>query len=159
MKQSPKEIRAQELMQPGVITQQGMLGEDNRPLNDILVDDNAEVQRLGVTHKSIAFRMRALRKMGRAGLGTPVDVENHFEVTVDGFRGRIACPFEDGTASKVNTKVVNKRIGKEVIFTDLHIHMIFSHGFYMGRGSTYRLDPTKLVEVLEVAPEPPPSPL
>lgn len=145
-------------MQPGVITQQGMLGEDTRPLNDILVDDNAEVQRLGVTHKAIAYRMRSLRKLGLAGLGTPVTVEDDFEVTVDGFRGRIACPFEDGTASKVNTKVVNKRLGKEVTYTDLHIHMIFSHGFYMGRGSLYRLDPAKLVEVLEVGPEPLPDP-
>lgn len=152
MKQSPKEARAQELMKPGVITQQGMLGEDKRPLNDILVDDDAEVQRLGITHRAVAYRMRALRKLGLAGLGTPVTVEGHFEVTVDGFRGRIACPFEDGTSSKVNTTVVNTKLGEEITFTDLHIHMIFSHGFYMGRGSIYRLDPAKLAKVLEIAP-------
>jgi hypothetical protein len=157
MKQTHIEDAAQAQMRPGVITREGMLGDDTRPLIDILEDDDAEVHRLGVTHKLIAQRMRELRRAGMAGLGTGVHVEPHFDVTVDGFRGRIPCPYEDGTASKTNTHVTNESLGRTIMYTDLHIHMIERHGFYMGRGSMYRLDPDELAEVLEVPKAPPPE--
>jgi hypothetical protein len=51
---------------------------------------------------------------------------------------------------KVNTTVVNKHLGKEVVFTDLHIHFVRDHGFYEGQGSPFRLEPEDLIEVLEV---------
>ncbi len=157
MKQTGIEDRAQAQMRAGVITREGMLGADERPLVDILVEDDAAVHRLGVTHRAIGSRMRELRRAGMAGLGNAVAVPPHFDVSVDGSRGRLPCPFEDGTTSKTNTIVVNRRLGRTVTFTDYHIHMIERHGFYMGRGNRYRLDPAELVEVLEVAAEPMPE--
>ncbi len=157
MKQTGIEDRAQAQMRAGVITREGMLGSDPRPLGDILVADDAAVHRLGVSHRGIAKRMRELRRAGMAGLGNPVSVPPHFDVSVDGARGRLPCPFEDGTTSKTNTIVVNHRLKRTLTFTDYHIHMIERHGFYMGRGNRYRLDPGALVEVLEVPVEPGPE--
>lgn len=157
MKQTAIEDRAQAQMKPGVITREGMLGTDTRHLVDILEEDDAAVHRLGVTHAGIAARMRELRRAGVAGLGNSVPVAPHYDVTVDGVRGRLPCPFEDGTTSKTNTTVANRRLGRTLVFTDLHIHMIERHGFYMGRGSLYRLEPADLVAVLEVPPAAPPT--
>lgn len=157
MKQTAIENRAQAQMRPGVITQEGMLGADERNLVDILEADDAAVHRLGLTHQAIAARMRELRRAGTSGLGNPISVPPHFDVTVDGVRGRLPCPFEDGTTSKTNTVVANLRLGKTLVFTDLHIHLIERHGFYMGLGSAYRLNPDDLAEVLEVPPLPAPG--
>jgi hypothetical protein len=45
---------------------------------------------------------------------------------------------------------VNKKLDKKVFFTDLQIHLIEKHGFYQGKGSSYRLEPAELAEILEV---------
>jgi hypothetical protein len=153
MKQSLQYERAQARMRPGVIAHDGFLGDDRRPLVEILDEDEASVRRLGVTHAAIAARMRALRAAGTAGLGGAVAVPPHFEVTVDSFRGRLRCPFGDAAAPKTNVAVVNRALGREIVFSDLAIHLIAAHGFYNGRGSPYRLDPRALVEVLEVPRE------
>lgn len=151
MKQTAIDDRTQAQMRPGAITRDGMLGTDARPLVDILEDDNAAVRRLGVTHAAIAARMRALRRGATAGLGETVPVAPHFEVTVEGVRGRLPCPFGDGMASKNNTVVRNLRLDRTISFSDLQVHLVGRHGFYLGRGSRFRLDPAVLVAVLEVS--------
>lgn len=153
MKQPPQLAQAQARMRPGIIAQEGFLGDDPRPLAEIIDEDEAAVRRLGVTHAAIAARMRALRVAGAAGLGNAVAVPPHFEVTVESFRGRLRCPFGDAAAPKTNVAVVNRALGREIVFSDLAIHLIAAHGFYNGRGSPYRLDPRALVEVLEVPRE------
>jgi hypothetical protein len=150
MKQTAEMNRYQESMRPGHITLKGMLGEDQRNLVDILIDDDAEVRRIGTTHGAIAARMQILRDHGVRGLGNSITVEDHFEVRVDSVRGKLPCPFEDGIIQKTFTQVMNLRTGAQITYTDLHIHMIQFHGFYEGYGSDFRLDPQTLVEVLEV---------
>ncbi len=151
MKQSPQLQRAQSNMKPGIITRDGFLGSDERNLIDILIEDEAEVQRLGVSHRVIAEKMIRLRDDGIRGLGEFINVEPHFEVRVDTVRGKLPCPFGDpGIFPKTNTTVRNLRINKEITYTDLNIHMIMAHGFYEGRGSVFRLEPSDLVEILEV---------
>jgi hypothetical protein len=137
-------------MAPGVITRDGFLGEDRRNLVDILTTDDGEVRRLGYSHQDLAQRMVDLRDAGLAGLGEFLDVEPHYEVRVDSVRGKLPCPFGDpGIFQKTNTTVRNRRLGREVTYTDLHIHLIGSHGFYEGRGSPFRLEPRELAEILE----------
>lgn len=150
MKQSLQYERAQARMRPGVIARDGFLGDDRRPLIEILDEDDAAVRRLGVTHAAIAARMRALRAAGAAGLGNAVAVPPHFDVTVDSFRGRLRCPFGDDVAPKTNITVVNRALGREIVYSDLAIHLIAAHGFYNGRGAPYRLEPADLVAVLAV---------
>ncbi len=154
MKQSPQLQKAQENMKPGIITRDGFLGNDTRNLIDILIEDEAEVQRLGVTHRVIAERMINLRDAGMRGLGEFISVSPHFEIRVDTVRGKLPCPFGDpGIFPKTNTTVRNMAIGKEITYTDLNIHMIMAHGFYEGKGSAFRLEPSELVEILEIEAE------
>jgi hypothetical protein len=153
MKQTVQMRLIQEKMAPGVIVRDGFLGADARNLVDILTEDEGEVTRLGLVHQEIARRMIELRDGGTAGLGELIDVPPHFEVRVDSVRGRLPCPFGDpGIFPKTNTTVKNTLSGREVTYTDLHIHMIGSHGFYEGRGSPFRLEPRDLADVLEVRP-------
>ncbi len=154
MKQSPQLQKAQESMAPGVITLEGFLGTDKRNLGDILVEDEASVRRMGMTHEHIAHAMQRLRDEGMRGLGEFIPVAPHFEVRVDSVRGKLPCPFQHpGIFPKTNITVRNKDKNEELTYTDLHIHLINQHGFYEGRGSAFRLDPHVLVEVLEIEPE------
>ncbi len=151
MKQTVQMKRIQEKMKQGVITRDGFLGEDRRNLIDILVADDAEVKRMNLTHKDISNRMIELRDAGMRGLGGFISTQPHFEVCVDSVRGKLPCPFGDpGVFPKTNTTVRNIHYNREITFTDLHIHMIGSHGFYEGKGSPFRLEPRDLVEILEV---------
>jgi hypothetical protein len=155
MKQSPQMNAIQEQMQPGVLTLHGFLGTDPRPLVEILESDAAEVGRLGTSHTAIAERMRYFRDSGEKGLGEFTTVDGHFEVRVDSIRGKIPSPFGGpGLHSKTNTILVNKRLNRTIIFTDINIHLIGDHGFYEGRGSLFRLEPADLVEILEIARAP-----
>ncbi|HUT64575.1 MAG TPA: hypothetical protein VMZ05_00335 [Spirochaetota bacterium] len=151
MKQTVQLSRIQEKMKPGIITRDGFLGTDRRNLIDMLVEDDETVKRMDLTHATVAQRMIDLRDAGLRGLGNFINVEPHFEVRVDSVRGKLPCPFGDpGIFQKTNTTVRNLKSGKEVTYTDLHIHMIGSHGFYEGRGSPFRLEPETLVSVLEI---------
>ena len=151
MKQTVQMDRIQLSMRPGVITRDGFLGTDTRKLIDMLIEDDAAVKRLGLTHQDVAARMIALRDAGMRGLGEFIQVEGHYEVRVDSVRGKLPCPFGDpGIFPKCNTTVRNHDRGGEITYTDLHIHMIGSHGFYEGKGALFRLEISDLIEILEI---------
>jgi len=151
MKETPQMKQITANMRPGVITLEGFLGTDYRSLDDIINEDDGAVSRMGLTHEEIARRMMELKQAGEAGLGEFIKVRPHFEVKVDSVRGKLPCPFSHpGIYRKTNTTVVNTKQGREITYTDLHIHMIEAHGFYEGRGSRFRLEPKELVEILEI---------
>jgi hypothetical protein len=151
MKQTPEYDAIQRQMAPGVITLDGFLGTDTRKLVDILNADDALVRQAEVTHQQIAQRMQYFRDAGLDGLGEFINVDDHFEVRVDSVRGKLPSPFGGpGMYEKVNTTVVNKQLGREVTYTDLHIHFVRDRGFYEGKGSPYRIEPDELIAVLEV---------
>ncbi|MFA7643342.1 MAG: hypothetical protein WCY74_08695 [Sphaerochaetaceae bacterium] len=151
MKQTPEYDAIQKQMLPGVITLDGFLGNDTRHLIDILNDDDGAVRRAECTHEAIADRMQYFRNSGMPGLGEFIAVDDRFDVRVDSVRGKLPSPFGGpGMYDKVNTTVVNKALGREITYTDLHIHFVKDHGFYEGKGSPYRLEPQDLIEILEV---------
>jgi hypothetical protein len=151
MKQTVQMDRIQEKMQPGIYTRDGFLGTDRRKLIDILIEDDEAVKRMDLTHRRIAERMIELRDAGMRGLGEFINVEPHYEVRVISVRGKLPCPFGDpGIFPKTNTVVHNTELDREVTFTDLHIHMVGSHGFYEGKGSPFRLEPAELAAVLDI---------
>lgn len=152
MKQTEQMKEIQEKMKPGVITLDGFLGSDNRNLIDILVEDDAEVKRLNLTHEGIAARMLELREAGKEGLGDIISVSPHYEISVDIRRGKLACPFgHRGLIRKSMIRVRNIDKDREITYTDLNIHMIKEHGFYQGKGSSFRLEISDLVDILEIA--------
>ena len=154
MKQSPQLQKAQESMQPGVITLYGFLGPDERNLIDILTEDDGVVKRLGLSHEHIGKCMEDFRERGKAGLGEYFSVAPHFQVRVESVRGKLPSPFAGpGLYEKTNITVHNEALDRTVTYTDLHIHLVKAHGFYQGKGSRFRLDPAELAEVLEIEPE------
>ena len=153
MKQTPDLDLVQAAMQPGVITRDGFLGDDRRKLVEILIEDDAQVARMGLSHERIAQRMRELRERGCAGLGETVALDGDTGVRVDSVRGKLPCPFgHRGLVPKINTTVSDRRDGRSVTYTDLNIHMIEAHAFYEGRGSPFRLDPRALADLLGLLP-------
>lgn len=151
MKQSVQMDRVQQNMRPGRITRDGFLGADGRKLVEILIEDDATVKRMGLAHEQIAQRMRVLRDAGARGLGGVVTVEGHFEVQVNSVRGRLPCPFgHAGTVAITNITVKNLNTKREIVYTDLNVHMIERHGFYEGKGAPLRLEPREIAEILEV---------
>jgi hypothetical protein len=98
--------------------------------------------------------MLEFRNAGMRGLGEFISIEPHFEVRVDSVRGKLPCPFGDpGIFPKTNITVRNLEKNEDITYTDLHIHLIGSHGFYEGKGSVFRLDPKSLVDALEIIGE------
>ncbi len=151
MKQSVQLARIQEQMKPGVITLDGFLGTDERNLIDILVEDDGVVRRSGRTHQDISARMQYFRDAGLDGLGEFMSLDDHFEVRVDSVRGKLPSPFGGpGMYEKINTTVRNTVLGREITYTDMHIHFVRDHGFYEGHGSAYRIEPEDLIMILEV---------
>ncbi|HZJ82692.1 MAG TPA: hypothetical protein VFD57_02670 [Clostridia bacterium] len=149
MRQTPEFQRIQELMQPGIISEEGFLGNDIRNLADILADDELKVIALDLTHEKIAEAMERLTEIGRASFGNPVMVDDLFRVTVESAKGKIASPF-GGLYNKENIEVLNTRTDETIIWTTLNIHLIRDHGFYEGKGAFFRVEPSDLVRVLEL---------
>ncbi|BBE30813.1 hypothetical protein OSSY52_09540 [Tepiditoga spiralis] len=150
MKMTPELIKAEKNMKPGVIVSTGFLGEDNRHLSDIIESDEELINELNLKIPNLVEKMKYLLKEGEKGLGEPITIDKIFEVMVYEARGVIPCPFEDGVFKKINVKVKNKNSGKEILYSDLSIHLIEKHHFFQGKGSDFRLDPEKLKETLEL---------
>ena len=152
MKMSPEYAKAQANMQPGVITADGFLGSDTRPIADIIAGDETAMERLGLDFDEVAELMRHLMAEGRKGLGEPVTVDGRWIVQVFEARGFLASPFEDGIFRKVNAHVALLADGKpgpeSLYFSELSIHLIGRHHFLQGLGSSFRLEPDQIRVVL-----------
>jgi nitroreductase len=150
MKQTPDFERIQARMAPGILTLSGFLGNDQRNLADILQADQEVIASAGLTHLQIADRLRELSRQGTDLMEGSVMVENRYRVTVRDDRGMIPCPWGDGLFAKGDTEMTDERTGKQLRWNPLILHMIGTHGFYLGHGSNYRNDPADLLEVLDI---------
>ncbi|KAF2957009.1 hypothetical protein [Marinitoga sp. 38H-ov] len=150
MKMTPEFQKAQENMKPGVITAEGFMGNDDRNLVDIIIEDEELLSTLNITIESIVGKLKYFKEKGEKGLGEPITVDEYWEVQVGEARGHLPCPFEDGIFRKVVTKVTNLKNNESVIYSDLSIHLIEKHHFFQGKDSPFRLDPAKLKKVFEL---------
>lgn len=154
MKMSPEYTKAQANMQPGEITQDGFLGDDERPLVDIIAADEQEMTRQGLTFEDVVARMRYLMDQGRKGLEEPVTVDDTWIVRVSEARGFLASPFEDGIFRKVNCEVESAPggvpTGEKILFSELSLHLLEKYHFLEGKGSPFRNEPAKLKKVLKL---------
>jgi hypothetical protein len=149
MKMSPQLRKAQQNMVPGVIAAQGFLGDDSRPLVDIIEADEERFQSLGLTFEGISDKLMRLLQEGRKGLGEPITVEEKWLVKVDEARGFLPCPFEDGIFRKITATVTHKKSQSRMSYSELSLHLLKKHHFLEGRGSSFRLEPEILRSVLE----------
>jgi hypothetical protein len=146
MKEGGNERRAEERMAPGAISAEGFLGEDARPLADIIAADEEAMRRLGLDWDEAAARLRALREAAFRGMGEPVS-EGGVQVRSGDARGRLPCPFRDGAYHK-DLVVARREGGPEIAYSELSIHLLEKHHFLQGRGGPYRLEPEALKALL-----------
>ncbi|MEX1377201.1 MAG: hypothetical protein AB1Z23_06970 [Eubacteriales bacterium] len=151
MKQSPELDIIQANMMPGTLSAHGFLGNDSRNLSDILFADAKALEQAGLSKEELYDKMQRLTDLGAESLGRPTIVDKCFEVEVEGYKGKLACPFKDNvTVDKRQTIVRRLDTGVILRWTDLSIHMIRVHGFFEGHGSIYRLDPVELSRFLGI---------
>jgi len=148
MKMTPELKKASENMEPGIITAEGFLGSDKRNLSTVIDEDSQLMRKLDLDPRELARRFRYFMEEGRKGLGEPVTVDKKWLVKTDEARGHLACPWEDGIFRKINVTVERKDSGEKVFFTDLSVHLLEAHGFLEGRGSSFRLEPEIVHNVL-----------
>ncbi len=151
VKQSPELDRVEQNMRPMCLCAEGFLGDDPRRLIEILTEDQGTVNSLGLSHEVIAQRLRAITEEARGGWGDPVVVEGKFEVQAHEARGKMPCPWgHPGLYPKTHVRLKKMGTGEELVWSDLAIHLIEAHGFFQGRGSPYRLDPSNVKRILEL---------
>ena len=151
VKQSPELDQVEQNMRPMRLCAEGFLGRDPRKVIEILTEDQGTVNSLGLSHGVIAQRLRDITDQARGGWGDPVVVEGKFEVEVDEARGKMPCPWgHPGLYPKTHITLIKRETGESLVWSDLSIHLIEEHGFYQGRGSTYRLNPSEVKRILEL---------
>jgi hypothetical protein len=150
MKMPPDLVKAQGNMAPGVITADGFLGSDKRPLVDIIEADEEKMRTLGLDFQEVSEKMDRLLKEGRRGLGDPITVEEKWLVRTDEARGFLPCPFEDGVFRKVTATVVHRATGQKLVYSDLSLHLLDKHHFLQGYGAAFRIEPAAVGKVLEL---------
>ena len=150
MKLTPNMRKAQENMAPGVITADGFLGDDKRPLQDIIVETEELMRHHGLDIDNVVQILKDLMEEGRNGLGEPITVDDRWIVQTTEARGHLACPFEDGIERKITTTIRNIRKGESLMVSSLSLHLLKKHHFMEGRGNPFRLEPALVKSVLEI---------
>lgn len=151
---SPEYTKAQENMQPGVITSDGFLGDDTRNIVEIIEADEEKFAQLDLDWGVVVARLRHLLDEGRKGLGEPMTIDGNWIVTSSEARGHLASPFEDGVFRKVNAHIQHapdgSADGNELLVSDLSLHLMEKYHFLEGRGAPFRNEPEMIKRVLQV---------
>jgi len=154
VKQTPELDLVQSKMQPGVLTLKGFLGSDDRKLADILVADQQSFSRLGITPLQAAERLQQLADLGADLMEEEILVESRYRIKVRDDRGKIPSPWGDGLFEKGDVDLIDNKTGETLKWNRLTLRLMSVHGFCGGIDSEYRLDPEKLVRILDLKPEP-----
>ena len=154
MKRDPTIRQVVDRMRPGVLCKDGFLGSDRRRLEEIIETDRSTAVGLGTSQEAIAERLQAVYDRARAGLGTPVAIDERLTAVWLEAMGRIPCPWGGcGTFPKGEVELTDAETGRSLVLTPLSIHQIAAHGFYQGRGARYRLEPELLCRILRLGEE------
>jgi hypothetical protein len=142
----------------------GFLGKQESLLDVLATDNDEVVGRLGLTHQELAKHMHVLGAIGeRIKEEVFLYHGRRFSVRIVPYRGHQLSPFYDGTKSNEEAIVRNLDNGRQIEYSLLVPFMVERYGFYEGRGTPYRVDPGKFLEILdfigkasEVVPQQPP---
>lgn len=154
-----KSGRVEALLFPGVLSEDGFLGPNER-LEDVLSEDARILASRGVTAAAIAERLRdivgrALDRPEYAPNGRSRATVDHFRVSWEQWMGFQECPWGCARAGwgSIDFVIENRRTGKRLAGPGLIAHLIAEHGFFEGHESPYRVDPIEAIEVLEIEPD------
>lgn len=150
MKMSPFNNEVQTAMAPGIITERGFLGNDERAYIEIIQDDETKFAALRMDWDTVSDKLEYLLNEALKGLGEFRTVDNIWLCRVAETRGKLPCPFKDGLFFKRAVQIKNNSNNEELVFSDLSLHMIRIHHFLQGKGSDFRMEPEKIKKVLGI---------
>lgn len=149
MKQSPSEKNLRRNLGPSKFSAEGFLGQDLRPVDEIVADDLRALERSGVSLADLLGALRHAYETARQALGAEVEIRPGVTSVFYESRGRIPSPFRNGRSYEKGEAVVTDHAsGRKMVLTDLGLALIERHGFFQGRGSRYRIEPAEAIEVL-----------
>ena len=149
VKESPQNKKLEEMLRSSKLVAGGFLGEDTRSISEIIDSDISDISRLGYTVEQIAARMREITNKAVLFLGNWSEIDNKRLAKVDEAKGSLVCPWpHSGRYAKRVTTVKQTESGQTIKYSDLNIHLIEEHGFFEGRGATFRLEPKKLIKII-----------
>ena len=146
----PNVEQLEKLMRPGISSQGGFLGSEEKLVN-LLAEDESAVKNLGITHEQIAARIEYfIRAVGYPSREGKV-IDSNFRVSGITYRGIQECPWKDsGNYSNLDFVITNLRLNESLPFPGLIVHLIRMHHFYEGRKSPYRVDPELAARILVI---------
>jgi hypothetical protein len=150
MKENPALKKVIDNMKPGVISLHGFMGDDKRDIEQIIDHDAAALEGLGLTLTEAAGKLQEIMESALGGFGDFITLAEGIEVKADSIRGKLPCPFaHPGLFRKTVVTLKNTASGEELLYTELGIHLIKEHGFFQGKGSPFRIEPSQVKEILE----------
>lgn len=151
MKESPSDKELRERLGPSKFSGEGFLGNDTRPVIEIISSDLAILETSGITAEQIAELLTEIYDKAVKGFGAEVEVLPGIEAIYNESMGKIPSPFTgEGVFRKGEVVIKNKITGDKMILTPLSIHLIKEHSFFQGKGSRYRIEPEKAAALFEL---------
>lgn len=140
-------------MRPGELSTKGFLGKDERLLDLLAADNVFVVEKHGRTHQELARHLHLVGAIARSrGTAKPFEFIYHggkYRVTAKLFRGFAESPFQDGTKTNCEATVENLSSGKKLSYSLLVPHLVERYGFYEGKGTPYRVEPSAVLAVFD----------
>ncbi len=149
MKESPQARKLDRILRSSKLVAGGFMGNDARSAAEVIDADVAELSKLAFTTEQLASRMQEITDRAKGGLGTWVTRDDKRQAMVEEAKGPAICPWpHPGRCVKRVTTVERLDSGETIRWSDLNIHLIAEHSFFEGRGSAFRIEPAKLIDVI-----------
>jgi hypothetical protein len=149
MKKSPDTQKLEEILRSPAFSATGFMGTDTRSLAEIINADLADLAKLNYTSHQIAECMQQVTDKAKEALGNWIKIDDAHSAMITEVKGRIPCPWPHaGNFAKRVTTLKDMKTNRQILFSDLNIHLIAEHSFFEGRGSTFRIEPKEIVEML-----------
>jgi len=124
-------------------------------VDEIIRADEAEDARLGVSFEDAGPpSSTGLLREGKKGLGSRVTVDRSFTVVIEEVRGALPCPVRGFPGRQGDGDYHPPGNSRALTVSDLSLHLLATHHFLQGKGSTFRLEPRELKDVLGFLSDP-----
>jgi len=149
MDQPPEQKKLRERLEPSFFSGTGFLGEDQRPIDEIVATDMQRIQTAEIELTELISRLKSAYETTKNALGAPVMIQPGVEGKFYESMGRIPSPFRgDGVFEKGEAHIKALDTGESLIITQLSLHLIEKYHFFQGRGCRYRIDPLRADRIL-----------
>ncbi len=149
MKQSPSDQNLEQRLRASKFSGGGFLGDDDRPFNEIIADDQRRLEATGVEKQRLVAKLRDIYAEAQQAYGGAVEIKPGVTAAYYESRGKIPSPFRgDGVFPKGEVEVQEASSGQTLHITPLGIALIEKHDFYQGKGNRYRIDPELAVRLV-----------